>query len=396
LLPERIKPEEDLTEEFELGGYLTEVVVREDSPLRGETVAEAIQALDLDVDVMQIMRNGEAFPAPIANKQFRAGDVLLLRTNRNTLLALLDTQGLDPVVPTRITEEDIDIEEKGEMLIEVVLLSDNPVVGETLQSINFMQRYDGLVLAIRRRGELLYDRIDEIPLQGGDTLLVQASPRAIQRFTNNRTFVVIQEREDTSFRTNKITTAVSIVVAVVALAALNVIPILVSALLGMLAMVGTGCVRPNEVYRSVDWSVIFLLAGVIPLGMALERSGGAAYLAYHLADLSTTLPPFAILLVFYLFTALITQVISNNASVVLMIPVAAEAATLADADPFAFVLAVTFAASTALMTPVGYQTNLMVYGPGGYRFTDFFRVGAPLQVLLAFVTCGGILWIWGV
>ncbi len=396
LLPERIKPEEDLTEEFELGAYLTEVVVREDSPLRGEAVGEAIRALDMDVDVVQIIRDGEPFPAPVANKQFRAGDMLLLRTNRDTLLTLLDTQGLDPVVPTRITEEDIDIEEKGEVLIEVVLLSDNPIVGETLQSATFMQRYDGLVLAIRRRGELLYDRIDEIPLQGGDTLLVQASPRALQRFTNNRTFVVIQEREDTSFRSNKMVTAVGIVVAVVGLAALNVMSILVAALLGMLAMVATGCVRPNEVYRSVDWSVIFLLAGVIPLGMALERSGGAAYLAYYLADLSTALPPFAILLVFYLFTALITQVISNNASVVLMIPVAAEAAELAGAEPFSFVLAVTFAASTALMTPVGYQTNLMVYGPGGYRFTDFFRVGGPLQLLLAFVTCGGILWIWGV
>ena len=118
--------------------------------------------------------------------------------------------------------------------------------------------------------------------------------------------------------------------------------------------------------------------------------------AAFIRSFGMALPPFAILLMFYLFTALITQVISNNASVILMIPVAAEAAQLVDADPFAFVLAVTFAASTALMTPVGYQTNLMVYGPGGYRFTDFFRVGAPLQLLLAFVTCGGILWIWGV
>jgi len=396
LLPERIKPEEDLTEEFELGGYLTEVVVREDSPLRGETVGEALQALDLDVDVVQILRNGVAFPAPIANKQFRAGDMLLLRTNRETLLTLHDTQGLDPVVPTRITDEDIDIEEKGEVLIEVVLLSDNPVVGETLRSANFMQRYDGLVLAIRRRGEVLSERIDEIPLRGGDTLLVQASPRALQRFTSNRTFVVIQEREETSFRSNKTATAIGIVLAVVGLAALNVVSILPAALMGMLAMVATGCVRPNEVYRSVDWSVIFLLAGVIPLGVALERSGGAAYLAHYLAAVSMTLPPFAILLVFYLFTALITQVISNNASVILMIPVAVEAAELVGAEPFSFVMVVTFAASTALMTPVGYQTNLMVYGPGGYRFTDFFRVGAPLQLLLAFVTCGGILWIWGV
>jgi di/tricarboxylate transporter len=130
--------------------------------------------------------------------------------------------------------------------------------------------------------------------------------------------------------------------------------------------------------------------------MALERSGGAAYLASLTAGASETLPAFLLLLLFYLFTTLITNVISNNASVVLMIPVAVEAAALTGSDPFSFVLAVTFAASTAMLTPVGYQTNLMVYGPGGYRFTDFFRVGAPLQLLLAFVTCGGIYLLWGV
>jgi di/tricarboxylate transporter len=396
LIPERIKPEEDLTEEFEMAGYLAEVVVREDSPLRGNTVGQTMRGLGLDVDVVQMIRGGEVFPAPIANKQFRAGDELMLRTNRETLLTLLDTQGLEPVITSKITEKDFDIEEKGETLIEVVLLSDNPVVGETLQSVNFAQRFDGLVLAIRRKGELLFDRIDEIPLQGGDTLLVQASPRAVSRFSSNRTFILIQDAADATYRSGKRSVALGIVGAVVALAAFNVVPIVVSALMGVLAMVATGCVRPNEIYGAVDWSVIFLLAGVIPLGVALERSGGAAYLAHFMATAAEGLPPFAILVVFYLFTSLITQVISNNASVVLMIPVAVSAARLVGGDPFPFVMAVTFAASTAMLTPVGYQTNLMVYGPGGYRFTDFFRVGAPLQVLLALVTCAGIMLIWGV
>ncbi len=396
LVPARIKPEEDLTEEFEMTDYLTEVVVRADSPLLGNTVGETMRRLGMDVDIVQMTRKGEVFPAPITNKQFRVDDVLLLRTERETLMRMLDTQGLDPVVKSRITDEDFDIEDKGEALIEVVLLSDNPVVGETLQSVNFAQRFDGLVLAIRRKGALLNDRIDEVPLQGGDTLLVQASPQAVRRFNNSRTFILIQDREDSSFRTGKTAVALGIVMGVVLLAALEVIPILVAALMGVLAMVATGCVRPNEIYDSVDWSVIFLLAGVIPLGMALERSGGAAYLAYHMASASSVLPAFGVLILFYVFTTLITQVISNNASVVLMIPVAVEAAQLMDADPFSFVLVVTFAASTAMLTPVGYQTNLMVYGPGGYRFTDFFRVGAPLQLLLALVTCGGIMLIWGV
>ena len=396
LLPERIKPEEDLTEEFALSGYLTEVVVTEDSPLVGSTVQQGLASLNVDVDIVQMIRDREAFPAPITIKQFRPGDVLMLRARRDVLLSLMKTQRLEPIVKTKITADDFDLQEQGEQLVELVLLSDNRLIGETLRSVSFAQRYDALVLAIRRQGATIQERIDGMPLKGGDTLLVQASERSLRRFTANRTFVVVQDVDDAEVRRDKIPLALGIVAAVVGLAALDVMPIVVSSLLGVVAMIITGCLRPTELYPAVDWSVIVLLAGVIPLGMALERSGGAVYLASFTAGISETLPPFLLLLLFYLFTTLITNVISNNASVVLMVPVAVEAAALTGSDPFAFVLSVTFAASTAMLTPVGYQTNLMVYGPGGYRFTDFFRVGAPLQLLLAFVTCGGIYLLWGV
>jgi len=161
-------------------------------------------------------------------------------------------------------------------------------------------------------------------------------------------------------------------------------------------MVATGCVKPNEVYSSVDWSVIFLLAGLIPLGVAMERTGAAEWLASVVVVSSGGLDAVIVLGLFYLFTSLITNVVSNNASVVLMIPVAIDTAEAIGADPFSFVLAVTFAASTAMLTPIGYQTNLMVYGPGGYKFTDFFRLGAPLQLILTVVTTLGIVYFWGV
>jgi di/tricarboxylate transporter len=312
-------------------------------------------------------------------------------------MQLMETQRLEPEAHSKtFTEEDFEIEREGETLVEIVLLSDNPIVGETLRSLAFAQRYDALVLAIRRKGELLYDNIDAIPLQGGDTLLVQASAQALEQFERGRSFVVIQADEEASFRIEKLPVALGIVGLVVGLAALEVVPIMVSALGGIVAMVATGCVRPNEVYEAVDWSVIVLLAGLIPLGMAMERSGTAAYLAGLITDLSGAIPTVALLFVFYVVTSLVTQVISNNASVILMIPMAVQAAELSGADPFSFVLAVTFAASCALLTPIGYQTNLMVYGPGGYRFTDFLRMGAPLQLLLAIATCGGIWLIWGV
>jgi di/tricarboxylate transporter len=150
------------------------------------------------------------------------------------------------------------------------------------------------------------------------------------------------------------------------------------------------------VYDAVHWDVIFLLAGVIPLGIALQTSGAAAILAGIVVDAAAVLPPLAILALFYAVTAALTNVVSNNASVVLMIPVAIQAAVDLGQDPLAFAMAVTFAASTAFVTPVGYQTNLFVYGPGGYRFTDYLRVGAPLQLLLTGVTTAGIWWFWGV
>ena len=396
LIPERIKPEEDLTDEFEMAGYLSEVVILDDSPLVGQTVEQFLSEVQEDIDIVQINRDDEAFPAPLQNKQFRAGDMMILRTRRDTLFFLMDTAGLQPAAKARITDEDFDIEDKGEQLVEVVLLSENPMVGETIESSGFSQRYDALVLAIRRRGTNFTDRIDEIPLQGGDTLLLQASPRAMKRFSNNRTFVLIQESEDSSFRREKTGLALGIVALVVGAAGLGITSILVSALTGVFVMVVTGCVQPNEIYKSVDWSVIFLLAGVIPLGMAMERSGLAQYLAYALADAGGDLSGLTLLFVFYVFTSLITQVVSNNASVILMIPVAVEAAELTGGNPFSFILSVTFAASCALLTPVGYQTNLMVYGPGGYRFTDFLRVGGPLQIILAIVTCLGIAFFWGV
>jgi len=161
-------------------------------------------------------------------------------------------------------------------------------------------------------------------------------------------------------------------------------------------VVATGVVTPREGYAAVDWQVVFLLAGMFPLGLALDASGGAAFLASLVAEASAGLPSPVVLAGCYLLTVALTNAVSNAVSVVFMIPVAVDAASQIGADPFSFVLAVTFAASTSFMTPIGYQTNLMVVGPGGYRFVDFVRVGAPLQAILTVVITAGIVLFWGV
>ncbi|SFR87772.1 Di-and tricarboxylate transporter [Halomicrobium zhouii] len=395
LTPARIKPESDLTEEFEMADYLTEVVVRADSPLVGDTVRDALMATDLDVDLVQLIRDEEVFLEPLGPRVIRAGDVFALRTDRDTLVELLDTEGLDVVPDAILDEDDLEAAEERQNLVEVVVSPGSSLVGNSLVSASFRQRYDVSVLALRRGGELIRRRMDEAVLRVGDTLLVQGTADSIDRLNNNPNFIVAQEVERPDFRQSKIPVAVGIVALVVGLAAVTPIPIVVSALAGALAMVLTGTLRATELYDSIQWDVIFLLAGVIPLGLALRETGGAGLIADMLVLAAPALPALVVLGLVYVVTALLTNVISNNASVVLMIPVAAEAAVQLGANAFAFILAVTFAASTAFMTPVGYQTNLFVYGPGGYRFMDYVKVGAPLQAVFAVVTTVGIAFFWG-
>ena len=213
--------------------------------------------------------------------------------------------------------------------------------------------------------------------------------------SQNNNFIITKKKKKSDYRSSKIGIVISIVAAVVALAAFKIVPIAISALAGIITMVMTGCLKPSELYEAINWEVIFLLAGLIPLGIALEKTGTASFIANKLMFFADFLSPILMLTLFYIFTAVLTNIISNNASVVLMIPIAIEAADKIGANPFAFVLAVTFAASTAFLTPVGYQTNLMVYGPGGYKFRDFFLVGAPLQLIYAVITPLLISFFWG-
>jgi di/tricarboxylate transporter len=396
LTPERIQPREDLTEEFEMGDYLTEVVVREDSPIVGDTIQTALMETDFDVDIVQLIRGEEIFLEPLGPKTIRTGDIFALRTDRDTLVEIMDVDGLDLVART-VDEAELEAAEEGKQnLVEVVVAPGSFLVGETLATTNFRQRYDASVLAFRRGPELIRQRMDHTPLKVGDTLLIQATADSIDRLADRRDFIVAQEVERPDFRKSRIPVAIGIVAGVVGVAAFDVLPILVSALAGALLMVLTGCLKPTEVYESVQWDVIFLLAGVIPLGIAMQATGGADFIAEAIVLAAGSLPLVLVLGLMYVVTALLTNIISNNAAVVLMIPVAAEAAGQIGASAYAFVLAVTFAASTAFMTPVGYQTNLFVYGPGGYRFTDYLRVGTPLQVLFAVVTTVGIVLLVGV
>ncbi len=410
LLPERVPARGDYIEEYELQNYVTEVVVREDAAIVGRTVGDAIDESRFDADIMQIVRDGETYFEGIGSKRIRTGDVLTIRTDRETLGSLRELEGLD-LVGTPPADSELEAEGDAQALVEIVIQSGSSLLGETLTTASFRERYDASVLAFRSGGETIRSRLDNVELRVGDTLLVQAPSDSIDRLSSNPDFIVAHESETADYRTEKIPWAIGIIVAVVGLvgipwgtvasitgvgafAAID-LTIVQTALAGVVTMVVTGVIKPGEIYDGVDWSVILLLAGVIPLGIALEQSGAATYIGSIIALTGTFLPVLGVLWVFYIATGLITSVISNNASVVLMIPVAVKTAQEVGGNPFAFILAVTFAASTAFITPVGYQTNLFVYGPGGYKFTDYARIGAPLQLLLSVVTVLGIAFFWG-
>jgi len=245
------------------------------------------------------------------------------------------------------------------------------------------------VLAVRRGGRITHERLAEFTFRPGDALLIESEAETVDRLADDPNVIVAGDLDLQQFRSSKLPVAIGgVVLVVVGLAAVGLLPIMVAALAGVVTMLAAGVIKPAEAYEAVQWDIIFLLAGVIPLGNAMAETGGADILGALVVSSADVLPAVGVLGLFYLLTALMTNVVSNQASVVLLVPVAVDVAGRLGANAFAFVLAVTFAASTAFMTPVGYQTNLFVYGPGKYQFSDFIRVGGPLQLLLVVVTTG--------
>ena len=401
LLPERIKAI-DLTEEFKMRPYLGRVVVQKDSPIVDHTIEEAFADSDLDIDVLQIVRAGGVYVAPGSDQTLRAGDRLTLRGDEDSRDKFIDQFDLRRFPRAPITEGELDRPDGRGRLVEAVVRSGSALIGHSIDESGFRDHYRGTILAVRRGTEIQHENLNSLELSEGNGLLIHATRSTLEALSDTSDLLITESTGpgDESLKVDeidrrKISLAVGILISVIFLAAIGWLPIVISALAGVVAMIVGNVITPRQAYRSVSWEVIFLLAGVIPLGLALQQSGGDAVIAELLVGSASFLPIIYVLGLFYLATGLLANMITPVASIVLMLPVAVDAASRIGGNAFAFVLAVTFAASTAFMTPVGYQTNLMVYSPGGYHFSDFLRVGAPLQLILAVVTTLGIWVFWG-
>lgn len=397
LLPDRKKNVGSIEQEYNLNDYVSELVVTPRSSLIGQTLRGSELQRKFDVDVLELIRDGSHFPQPLADKVLLAGDILIARATREDLLKIRDERGLDILPDVKFGQEALETELSSgeEKIAEVLILSNSRLSGSTLKELRFRQRYNATVLAIRRGEEVLRERLGKIPLRFGDVMLLQGPRESFLGLQTSRELLVLEQRDVENLRPDKAWIALGIVLGVIVVSALDWLPILVASLIGVVLMVITGCLKPGEVYGAVRWDIIFLLAGLIPLGIAMDNSGTTRWLADQLLALGGHLSGFWILLFFYLATSILTEILSNNAAVVLMIPIAVEVAKSLSLNPIAFMFAVTFAASNSYMTPIGYQTNTMVYGPGGYKFLDFTRVGVPLNLILTVLTPVLIVWLYG-
>ncbi len=380
LLPDRQRRE--LAATYQLGDYVTELRVRGNSPLVGKSVLESKLGEDHDITVLRVLDAGEEGWAPL-RRVIQPDDVLLVHCSLPDLIRLRGTMGLRIDADFTLRDESLQTEDL--RLVQALVAPGSALIGSTLKDRDFRNRYKALVLAMRRKGETINDKLSSVKLNMGDSLLIQAHEASIRDLRRSSDFIVLDEVPGTALR-DKAPLVIGILLAVVGLAAFDVLPILVAALLGCVALVMTRVLRPEEVYQAINWQVIFLLAGVLPLGIAMHTSGAAGFMAEHAVGWVGDLGPVAVLAAIYLLAALMTETMSNAAAAVLLAPIAISTAEQIGVDPRPLLMAITFAASTGFSTPVGYQTNTMIYVPGGYRYTDFLRAGMPLNILFCILS----------
>lgn len=383
LLPDRGSNDDDLVHNLASSGYLTEVRIPNGSELIGQSLHGSRLQRRFDVDVLELHRGRERFLPPLADRTLMLADRLLLRCSREDLLRLQQDHTIELApLPENTTTPD---QQNNQRTVEVLLPAGSTLAGDCLRDLRFRQRYNVTVLALRRGNAVLRERLGRAQLREGDVLLLQGPKDAIRGLQANNDLVVLEQLEKDLPTVSRKGVALLIGVLVILLPTLNLVPLVATVLLGTVAMVATGCLRPGELQRAIRLDVILLLGSLASFSLALEKTGLAAVLANVLLNGINHWPVYAALMVVFLFTTLLTEVMSNAATVAMLIPIAGQLALGLGQPPMAFIYAVLFGASQSFLSPVGYQTNLMVFGPGRYQFLDVARYGVPLTLIMTLI-----------
>jgi di/tricarboxylate transporter len=360
--------------------YLTEAVVVGDSPLIGKLLTETPLANQPKLRVLEVIRAGDTVRAPLNTIKLMQGDRLRLSTALSSVMEINSLEGLEISPKAKLGLELIGSQKA--IIAECVVGPYSSLTGRSIREMNFRRRYGVLVLAVHRKGVNLREDFADVMLRYGDTLLIEGPEPAVRELRESRDFLLLMDVPHEVKRRRKQWLAVGAVALVVALAALNVMPIAEAAVIGAVLVVATRCLEMEEAYESVEWKILFLIFGMLALGLALEKTGGAALVAQGMIRELGPWGPKVVLSAVVLGASVMTSFLSNNAVAVLLTPIAIQAAAALGVSARPFIVAVAIGASACFATPIGYQTNTLVYGAGGYLFRDFIRVGLPLNLLV--------------
>jgi len=397
LLPNRETISSILSEE-ERREFLTEAYVRPDSSLIGQSLSSSGLLKGRGVRALEVVRRGVAAPGDPAEIPLQPGDRLVLGCRPSGVAEARSFKGI--TLAGALSEELETIAADQGALVEALVAPHASITGQTIAEINFRQRFRMVVVAVHRRGQNQRERLRDLRLQEGDTLLMMGSNDAIENLSSSDDLVLLDRpRVPARSLRRKMPLAIGCAAGVVLLATLDIVPIVAAVVLAVACLLVTGCVKPKDAYGAIEWSILAIIFGMLALGEAMEATGASVLIAHGAAEavgaaVAPDLRPIVLLAVVYIITSLFTEFLSNNAAVALMVPIAISLSGTMDVDPRGFVIAACIASSASFATPIGYQTNTYVFGVGGYRFGDFARVGLPLNAFCFVVTLTVVPMVW--
>lgn len=383
ILPGRSK-DRSLSERFGLRDYLTELQLMPGSELSGQRIMDSALVKELEMDIIEVVRGQQRFTMPPGDFRLQADDLLKVRCDVAKVKALKER--VKVIDDNTLKVGGNFLGEKNTSLVELVVTADSSFANHTLKSLDFRRTYRAIPLAIRHRNEVLHEQLYSLPLVPGDVILAEVKQHYLPNLKQmeaqqDAPFVLLSEDPLTDFNRRQFGIVISVIALVIAAATLQVLPIMVGTITGVLALVLMRCLSMVEVYEAINWKIVFLLAGALSLGTAMSNTGLDGLIAGGLIERIGPYGPVALVSGLYLLTALLTELMSNNATAALLAPIAIATAQQMGISPTPLLVAVTLAASASFMTPIGYQTNTMVYSAGGYRFGDFFKVGVGLFLI---------------
>ncbi|HET6597108.1 MAG TPA: SLC13 family permease [Anaerolineales bacterium] len=390
LLPDR--KGEDAVDHFRLEGYYTELLLLPDSTLISKTIREVEEQQPVDFKVSAWYRNGRPRNRPYGTKKTQAGDVLVIRTSPDRIATIEKEPGM-AIQPLEKYKETFPAAANGEnskedfstRLVQSVVAPRSELIGRTIGKIDFLENYGVLVVGVWRRKGWLRTELSRVKLREGDVLVLTGDSDSLQRISEDKSFLMLVPFRGEPKPLHKARIAGTIMIAAVAIAALGIFPVEIVFLAGALAMILSGSISTSQAYQSIDARIYIFIAGAIPLGLAMQETGTADLLAGWLQGLVSGLEIHWILLALFVVTGIVTQVMSDSGTTALFGPIAIALARGLDLPPEPFVVTVAMAAVTSFFTPIGHHGNLLIYGPGGYQFGDFVKVGIPLTLIVAVI-----------